>query len=83
MFALIINYPEFQAIAIDKTRIYPLYFATDKNDITVSDDPHYLINNQSRIDETSSGEYTASGATFAGNINKQHISSKTFTLHYP
>ena len=66
LFALIINYPEFQAIAIDKTRIYPLYFATDKNDITVSDDPHYLINNQSRIDETSLIEYNASGATFAG-----------------
>ena len=65
IFSVVINKPDFKAIAIDGSRIYPLYYSTGESTI-ITDDPHQLLNKSSNLDNQSVEEYLCSGAVFAG-----------------
>lgn len=65
IFSVVINKSDFKAIAIDRSRIYPLYYSTGESTI-ITDDPHLLLNKSSNLDNQSVEEYLCSGAVFAG-----------------
>ena len=65
IFALVINKTDFKAIAIDASRIYPLYYSLGEK-LLLSDNPYLLLNDHSQIDEHATDEYLCSGSVFAG-----------------
>ena len=65
IFALVINKSDFKAIAIDASRIYPLYYSQDGH-LSVSDNPYLLMTEKSQLDSDAVDEYLCSGAVFAG-----------------
>ena len=65
IFAVVINKPDFKAIAIDGSRIYPLFYSQEEL-LSVSDNPYLLLNKNSHLDARSVDEYQCSGAVFAG-----------------
>lgn len=65
IFALVINKPDFKAIAIDGSRIYPLFYRLG-DDVSVADNPYDLIDSSSLLDKQAVDEYLCSGAVFAG-----------------
>lgn len=65
IFALVINKSDFKAIAIDGSRIYPLYYSLGEH-LSVSDNPYLLLNEHSQLDDNAVDEYLCSGAVFAG-----------------
>lgn len=65
IFALVINKHDFKAIAIDDSRIYPLYYSFG-NHLSVSDNPYLLLDEHSQLDDHAVDEYLCSGAVFAG-----------------
>lgn len=65
IFSVIINHDNFKAIAIDGTRIYPLFYKCD-GELTISDNPNALVNDSSNLDKLALEEYLCSGAVFAG-----------------
>ncbi|MFV0392214.1 MAG: asparagine synthase-related protein [Paludibacteraceae bacterium] len=44
IFCVLIDKPNFKAIVMDKTRVYPLFFRQEENDFRISDDPYALLN---------------------------------------
>ena len=65
IFAVVINKPDFKAIAIDGSRIYPLFYSLCEH-FSVCDNPYLLLNKNSHLDARSVDEYLCSGAVFAG-----------------
>ena len=65
IFAVVINKPDFKAIAIDGSRIYPLFYSQGEH-FSVCDNPYLLLNKNSHLDTHSVEEYQCSGAVFAG-----------------
>ena len=65
IFAVVINKPDFKAIAIDGSRIYPLFYSQGEH-FSVCDNPYLLLNKNSHLDARSVDEYQCSGAVFAG-----------------
>lgn len=63
IYSIIINKPHFKALAIDSTRIYPLFF---RGDGAVSDNAYMLINQESDISATALDTYNAGGAPLEG-----------------
>ena len=65
IFAFVINKPDFKAIAIDGSRIYPLFYRLG-DEVSVADNPYDLIDGSSALDKQAVDEYLCSGAVFAG-----------------
>ena len=65
IFAVVINKPDLKAIAIDGSRIYPLFYRLG-NEVSVADNPYDLIDSSSVLDKPAVDEYLCSGAVFAG-----------------
>ncbi len=65
IFAVVINKPDFEAVAIDGSRIYPLFYSQGEH-FSVCDNPYLLLNKNSHLDARSVDEYLCSGAVFAG-----------------
>lgn len=65
IFAVVINKPDFKAVAIDGSRIYPLFYSQGEH-FSVCDNPDLLLNKNSHLDTHSVDEYLCSGAVFAG-----------------
>ena len=65
IFAVVINKPDFKAVAIDGSRIYPLFYSQEEL-LSVSDNPYLLLNKNSHLDTHSVEEYLCSGAVLAG-----------------
>ena len=65
IFAVVINKPDFKAITIDGSRIYPLFYRLG-DEVSVTDNPYDLIDGSSVLDKQAVDEYLCSGAVFAG-----------------
>lgn len=65
-YAIVHNSEHLRAIAIDPSRLYPIYYRRTGNSITVADDPHTLLRKGDTIDPTAETEYRAMGVPFCG-----------------
>lgn len=66
LFAIIINFPNCKLLAIDKTRIYPLFYRFREGNLEVSDLSKSLMGFNSKIDKVSEEEYFYLGYTLQG-----------------
>ncbi len=57
IFSVIIHKPNFNAFAIDRTRIFPLFYTQDKNKTTISDKPYKLREKKYEFNPISINEY--------------------------
>jgi len=57
IFSVIIHRSDFSAFAIDRTRVYPLFYTQKDHKITVSDNPYVLLPTEVKFDSRSVDEY--------------------------
>ncbi|MGM9836909.1 MAG: asparagine synthase-related protein [Paludibacteraceae bacterium] len=66
LFAIICHNKDFVGVAIDPSRVYPLYYRIDNDKIQVTDNPYSLLRQGDVEDKEAVQAYTVSGATFEG-----------------
>lgn len=66
-FAVVRNGRDFCAAAIDRSRLFPIFYRLgDDGGVTVSDDAYALLSRGDELDQLGLAQYEASGCTFGG-----------------
>lgn len=61
LYSVVCHSDKLQMAAVDSSRIYPLYYRKNKDGVTLSDDPHALLQKGDVLDIDSLAEYNVAG----------------------